>query len=154
VSGIAIRTNQSTPEGTLKFEVNSLSHISTFETDTKILSDQELNQALNALTQQFVGLTLEKSQDGKIIKVKYAKLDDPVKHYHPEGNLRLTKMSNGEWKISGDKWNCAAEYKKVTEKVLLNYKEAGVKIAFARNGYQVSPNKREDEKIVMYARRY
>lgn len=131
-----------------------MSHISTYETDTKLLSDQELNQALNQLCKQFEGMSLEQSADGKIIRVKYEKLDAPVRRYHPDGNLRLAKMANGEWKISGDKYACHEEYKRVTERLVMNYKEAGLKRSFAKNGYQTGITKREDEKIVMYARRY
>ncbi|DAC71799.1 MAG TPA: hypothetical protein DSN98_08520 [Thermoplasmata archaeon] len=114
-----------------------------------------LNNALSMLCKEYEGMKIERSHDGKIIQVRYAKLDDPVKSYHPEGNLRLSKTNDGEWKISGDAWNCRELYKEVTDAILVNYQQSGVDMWLLDNNYTTeSETETKEGNKILIARKW
>jgi hypothetical protein len=117
--------------------------------------------ALSALQGRFPGLTYTQSENGKIIQVNYAKIDDPVKYYHPEGNLRISEKNDGTWEMSGDTYGCSYNsgknnhYNDVCNALTEQYVIAGLAYKSELEGYIVEQEKDSvTGETVLVARRY
>jgi hypothetical protein len=130
-----------------------MSHITTTELDTKIVSREHMISALNMMKEQLKDMTYETSDDGKIIQIHYPTLDDPVKRYHADGNVRFSEMNDGTWIMSGDKWNCKDEYQNFSDTFQVDYLKSGFNEFCSMNNY--SPVETiEDNKLVILARKW
>ena len=131
-----------------------MSHITTTKTEVKFTDENCLKSALDMLKNQFVGLTYEYSEDRKIIAVHYDKIDDPVKGYHPEGNMRFSQKNDGTWELSGDTWRCKDDYNAVVDAVQVGYLQAGVQEWSDLNSFSTEETTNENRQRVVIARKW
>jgi len=108
--------------------------------------ETQLMSMLEMLTQQFQGLTYEKSSNGKLIQVHYEKIDAPVRSYHPDGNLRFSKKNDGSWEMAGDAFACHEEYKRVTDAAKMGYLVAGATTWSNMQGMSIEEEEEEKTK--------
>jgi hypothetical protein len=136
-----------------------ISHITTCKTTTHFINEEHLFNALAELRKQYPGLTYEMSANRKLIQVHYAPIDDPVRSYHKEGNLRLNKLNTGEWKMSGDTYGCWSEdrktnlYTEITKRVEVNYVKSKYNQFCRDEGYVLSNVQETEKTVVMVAQR-
>lgn len=126
-----------------------MSHITTTKTDVKFEDEDCLKSALEMAKNQFVGLTYEYSGDRKIIAVHYNRIDDPVKSYHPEGNMRFSQKNDGTWELSGDTYRCKDEYNAVVDAVQVGYLQAGVQAWSDLNHYSTDETTENKQRVVI-----
>ena len=131
-----------------------MSHITTTKTDVKFTDENCLRSALEMVKNQFQGLTYEYSEDRKIIAVRYEKIDEPVRQYHPEGNMRFSQKSDGTWELSGDRFRCKDEYNSVVDAVQVGYLQAGVQEWADLNNYSTDETTDENKQRVVLARKW
>lgn len=131
-----------------------MSHITTTETNVKFTDETNLKSALEMVKCQFVGLTYEYSADRKIIAVHYDKIDDPVKRYHPEGNMRFSQKNDGTWELSGDTYRCKDDYNAVVDAVQVAYQQIDVQEWSDLNNFSTEETTDENKQRVVIARRY
>lgn len=131
-----------------------MSHISVVENKIKFDDKSHLCNALSMMSNQLTGFTFTESLNGKIIQVHYDKIDEPVKRWHPEGNLRFNLKNDGEWEMSGDGYNCGTEYKKVCDAVKIAYQQSGCMSWSEQQGFSESEEEVEEKKTVLLLRRY
>ena len=112
-----------------------MSHITDSKVQTKFEDKSTVIRTLTLMKSQFPGMTYEESKDGKIIQIRYAALDDPVKDYHPEGNLRFSQLNDGTWKLSGDTFRCRDEYGRVVDAIEDAYLQSGFEMWSEMNNY-------------------
>jgi hypothetical protein len=126
-----------------------MSHIVTIQTKVKIESEAHLCRALNAVKKVYPELTYEKSKDGNTIQVHMPALDNPVRNYHPEGNLRYTKNKDGSWTPAGDSYNCRDVYKSVTDELNQRYTATGCDSFATLNNYTTAETHDKDGNLVL-----
>jgi hypothetical protein len=131
-----------------------MSHITVVECAVKFDDKATLKATLEMLKNQFPGLTYVESPNGKIIQVVYDKLDNPVRSYHPDGNLRFTLKSDGTYEMSGDAYACREDYKKVCDAVNVNYQQIIATEHGVNEGYSVTEDVDEKGQVVLYLREY
>lgn len=123
-----------------------MSHITDAKTDIKFEEKSTVIKSLNYVKSQFQDMTFEESADGKIIQIRYAALDDPVKAYHPDGNLRFSQLSNGTWKLSGDTFRCRDEYMRVVDAIEDAYLQSGFEMWSEMNNYSSGEETTDENK--------
>jgi hypothetical protein len=132
-----------------------MSHITDTKVQTKFEDTATVIRTLTLMKSQFPGMTYEESKDGKIIQIRYAALDDPVKNYHSEGNLRFSQLNDGSWKLSGDRYGCRDEYDRVVDAMEDSYLQSGFEQWSEMNNYSTGEETTdENRQRVFVARRY
>lgn len=131
-----------------------MSHISVVESNIKMDDKRHLINALDMASQQFEGFSYVESQNGKIIQVKYEKIDAPVRRYHPDGNLRFNLKNDGTWEMSGDSYACWDEYKQVCDALKVNYLHSGAIEHATSEGFSTEETVDEQGNLVVYLREY
>jgi hypothetical protein len=131
-----------------------MSHISVVESKVKMDDKRHLICALEKAKEQFEGFTYAESKDGKIIQVKYEKIDAPVRRYHPDGNLRFNEKNDGTWEMSGDSFACHNEYKQVCDALKVNYLQSGAIEHATNEGFSTEESVDEQGNLVVYLREY
>jgi len=131
-----------------------MSHITQTTTEVKFENEQTLKSALELVKNQFVGLTYEQSSNGEIIAIRHAAIDDPVRSYHPEGNMRITRKNDGTWEISGDTWRCHDEYNAVVDALEMGYNQAIAQEWSDLNCFTTEESTDENKQRILIARKW
>jgi hypothetical protein len=106
------------------------------------------------MKQKYPELTYAKSENGQTIQVHLPAIDEPVKRYHPEGNLRYTKNRDGSWTPAGDSWACNKVYKEVNEEFNQQYTKTGCMQFTSMNGYTTTESHDKDGNLILMARKW
>ena len=130
-----------------------MSHITDASVTTKFDDKKKVISTLNKCCALYKGMTYEESGDGTLIQIYYGDLDNPAKSYHPEGNLRFSKLNDGSWKLSGDPFRCRDLYAEVTDTIEDTYILEGVEEWADINNFTSSTETDENKQKVFVVRR-
>jgi len=130
-----------------------MSHITDSKVQTKFEDKLSVLRAIKLMENRYAEMTHTESKDGKLIQINYAALDDPIKDYHADGNLRFRQLNDGTWKLSGDRFRCGELYDTVVDQFEDAYLQSGFEMWSEMNNFSPSEETTDENKQQVFVAR-